>query len=211
VNGEKIAARQKLSQLRHALDTELGGLVWSHERIVADHVHVEPGSSAGDFPADAAQSHHAECLAGELRADELVALPLALVQAGIGRRNVACQGHEEGYGVFGRADRIAARCVHDHDADPGRGRHVDVVDADAGADDRPQPAGLRQKIGRQPCAAADNDAVGGPKSFLQGRAHQPRPIIELDARLAEKFQPRSFELVADQDAWHLHFLVSGEW
>ena len=64
------------------------------------------------------------------------------------------------HGVLGRRDRVAARRVHHHDALAGRGRDVDVVDADAGADDRLEPGLVRQDVGRQLRARADRDAVG---------------------------------------------------
>ena len=65
-------------QIGHALDAELGGAVGCQERIEADDLHVEAGGAAGDLAADASQADDSQGLAGQLRADELVALPLAL-------------------------------------------------------------------------------------------------------------------------------------
>ena len=121
--------------------------VGREERIEADDLHVEAGGPAGDLAADAAQADDAERLAGELRADELAALPLAGWTAGVGGGDVAGQGHEQGDGLLGGADGVAAGRVHDDDALARGGGDVDVVHADAGADDGPQLAGVFEQVG----------------------------------------------------------------
>src|SRR5262249_3182132 len=82
----------------------------------------------------------------------------------------------------------------------GCGGDVDVVHADAGADDGPQLAGVFEQLGGDARAAADDDAVGGAEGLLQGGAGQAGPVINLDAGLAQEVEAGGFELVADQDA-----------
>ena len=113
----------------------------------------------GDGLADAAQADDAQRLVGQLRAHVLVAVPLAFDQALIGRRDVARQGQHHGDRVLGRAQRVAGRRVHHHDAQPGGGLRVDVVGADAGADDGLEPMIALQHVGRDLHAAAADRAV----------------------------------------------------
>ena len=72
---------------RGGFEPEFGGLRGGDERVEGDDRHVEPDGPAGDLAADAAEADDAEGLAGELGADELAALPLALMHTGIRRRN----------------------------------------------------------------------------------------------------------------------------
>src|SRR5262249_35633687 len=83
--------RQQLVDGADDLDAELGGRS-GRERVVADEAHVEGGGAFGDLAADAAQADDAERLAGELAADELVALPLAAGRAGVGGGGEAAGG-----------------------------------------------------------------------------------------------------------------------
>src|SRR5262249_25588018 len=142
-------------------------------------------------------------LAGELRADELVALPLAAVEAAVGGGHLAGQRQEQGDGVLGGADGVAAGGVHDDDALARGGGDIDVIDADAGADDGPQFARVVEQLGRHQRLAADDDSVGGADGLLKGGALQAVALVEFDAGLAEQVEAGGFELVADEDAWHV--------
>ena len=76
----------------------------------------------------------------------LVRSHLSCLQAGVGGGDVAGQGHDQGDGLLGGADGVAAGRVHDDDALARRGRDVDVVHADAGAHDGPQLAGIFEQL-----------------------------------------------------------------
>ena len=182
--------------------------VRGEERIEAEDLHVEAGGAAGDLAADAAQADDAERLAGELGADELAALPLAGAHAGVGGGDVPGQGHQQGDGVLGGADGVAAGRVHDDDALARGGGHVDVIHADAGADDGPQLAGIFQQLGRDLGAAADDHAVGRPQGSLAGAALEAGPVVHLEAGLSQQVEAGGFEFVADEDAGMMVDLTS---
>ena len=74
----------------------------------------------------------------------LLAFPFARRTLAVGGGDVAGQGHQQGDGLLGGADGVAAGRVHDQDALARGGGDVDVVDADAGPDDDAQAAGLVQ-------------------------------------------------------------------
>ncbi len=116
MHGEEIDARQQLGQLGDGLDAHLGGAGRRQERVEADYLHVQSGGAAGDLTADASQADDAESLAGQLGADELAALPLALMHTGVGGGRVTGQDHQQRDGVLGGADGVAAGRVHDDDA-----------------------------------------------------------------------------------------------
>src|SRR5207253_3424337 len=136
---------------------------------------------AGDLAADAAQADHAERLAGQLGADELVAVPAAGLHAGVGRGDVPGQGQEQRDGVLGGGDGVAAGRVHDDDALAGGGGDVDVVDADAGPDDGPELARIFQHRGGDARAGADDHAVGGLQRFLQGGVLEAGAVVDIEA------------------------------
>src|SRR5207249_3191216 len=127
-------------------------------------------------------------LAGELRADELGALPLARLQARVGGGEVPGQGQQQGDGVLGGADGVSAGRVHDDDAAAGGGGHVDVIDADAGAGDGPQLAGVVEQVGGDLGAAADDAAVGGAEGGAQFVALEAGAVVHFEAGLPEQVQ-----------------------
>src|SRR5262245_47539448 len=59
VDGEEVAARQQMSEIRYALDTKLSGSVGSEERIEADDLHVQGDGAAGDLATDVPQADDA--------------------------------------------------------------------------------------------------------------------------------------------------------
>ena len=200
VDGQEVAMGQQLVQLRDTFDAELSGLIGCHERIEAEDLHVQTRRTPSHLAADASQADHAERLAGQLRADQFVPFPLPLPETGIRGRNVPCERHDQRNRVLGRADRIAARRVHDHDpAARGRG-NVDVIDAHAGPDDGAKLTGVFEHVRGDPRSAANDDAVGSADRFLQSGARQAVPLVELDARLTKEFETGGFQFVADQDA-----------
>ena len=79
----------------------------------------------------------------QLHAHEAVLFPFAGMGGGVRGGNVARQRHHQRDGVFGRGDGIAEGRVHHDDARGGRRRNIDIVDADAGAADRPSASSPR--------------------------------------------------------------------
>ena len=141
------------------LDAHLRGAGGLDVGVVGDDLHAEGGHPLGDQHADAAEADDAEGLLAQLDAGVLAALPLAVLERGVGRRDVAGGGDEQAAGELGGGDDVGGRRVDDHHAGLGGGGDVDVVEADAGAgDDLELPGGgdrLRVDLGR----AADEDGV----------------------------------------------------
>ena len=159
VDGEEVHPREQFVEAGRGFEAELGSLGGGDERIEGDDLHVERGGAAGDLAADPAEPDNAERLARQLRADELAAVPAAGLHRRIRRRDLPRQGKQQSDRVFRGGNGVPARRVHDHDALAGGGRHVNVVDADAGPGDGPQLAGVRQHLGRDLSLRADNDSV----------------------------------------------------
>ena len=107
-----------------------------------------------------------------LGADPLLAVPLPRLDVGVGRRDVARQGQHQGEGVLGGRQQIGGRRVDHQDAALGRRLDVDVVDADAGAADHPEPLARGEQIGGHLGAAAHHqgvvvaDQLGQPVAFF---------------------------------------------
>ena len=84
--------------------------------------------------------------------------------------------------MLGRAERVARRRVHHHDAQPRGGFLVDVVGADAGPRDRPQAAIPFQHVAADRDAAAADRAVELGQRLFQRLALQAGADFVLDAR-----------------------------
>ena len=120
---------------REQLDAHLRGPRGLHVGVVGDDLHAEGRHPLGDQHADPAEADHAEGLLGQLDAGVLGALPLAALERGVGRRDVARGGDQQTAGELGGGDDVGGRGVDDHHAGLGGGGDVDVVQADAGAGD----------------------------------------------------------------------------
>src|SRR6185437_697135 len=95
-------------------------------------------------------------------------------------------------------DDVGLRRVGDDDPAPGRGGHVDVVDADAGPADHLQPVGLVDQLRGHLRRRADHDAVvvGDPLAELG--------VVPVDADidlevLAQEVDARVADLLLDED------------
>ena len=168
---------------RRDLDAERFGALFINIGIVGEHIHVEGHRALRHARADAAHADDTECLAAQLDADVLLAVPLALMHRLIGDRDIAGHREHHGHRVLRCRNRVAARGVDDDDALGRRGRDVDVVDADAGAADDLELLGTRDDFRRD----------------LRGRAHDQ--CVEVRDDLEELL---SRELVLDDD---LEFLL----
>ena len=144
VDGEEVGLGDhpfEGQQLRAQLPGSLGADVG----VVGQQPHPEGGGPLGDQRADPAQPDHAEHLAVQLDPLPAGALPPAGDQGGVGLRDVAGLGQQEGHGVLGGGEDVGLRGVDDHHPAAGGGGHVDVVEPDAGPADHHQVGrGLEQ-------------------------------------------------------------------
>ena len=170
--------------------------------IEGDDLHLEADRALGDDRADIAAADDAERLAGDLDAHEAVLLPLAGLGRGVGGGELAGDGEHQGDGMLGGGDRIAEGRVHHDDALRGRRRHVDIVDADAGAaDDAELRRGgehLVADLGRR----ADGEAVivadDGEELLLV--LAEIGLVVDVDAAILEDLDGGLGELVGDENA-----------
>ena len=116
-------------------------------RVVGDQADVERGEALRDELADLAEPDDADGLAVELDAGVRAALPLPRPQTRVGRRDVAGGGQQQCDRVLGGGDDVRRRGVDDHHAAGRGGRHVDVVQTDAGPGDDLQAVGGREGLG----------------------------------------------------------------
>ena len=105
------------------------------ERVVRDDGHAEGAGPAGHLAADPSDPDEAECLGAKLSAGELRARPLAGADAAVGIDDPAEERERERERVFCRGHDVAEGRVHDVHPPRCRGGYIDVVDADAGAND----------------------------------------------------------------------------
>ena len=159
VQREEVGGGEDVVGRRGLLGAELPEALGGDERVVGDDAHAERLGADRDELADAAEAEDAEGLALDLGAAELAALPLAAGERGVRLRDVAGQREHQRDGVLGGRDRVGLGRVGDDDALLGRGRDVDVVDADAGAADDLQVVGAVDRLGVQLGRGADQDAV----------------------------------------------------
>ena len=173
------------------LDAELAVALGGDERVEGDDVHPERPRARGDELADAAEAEHAERLLVDLDAAELRALPASRGQRRVRLRDVAREREHQRDRVLGRGDDVRLRRVGDDDPALGRGRDVDVVDADARAADDPQVVGALDQLRVELRGRADQDAVVGadPLGELLG-ATSPSPTSTVEA-LAQQRRRRS--------------------
>ena len=174
VQGQEVAPRPQVIQPLDALDAQLLRLLGGQERVEADDRHAEPLRPLRHRQPDPAQPDDAQRLALELRAGELVAVPLAGFQAVVGLGDVPRQREQQRHGVLGRRDGVAARRVHHHDPAPGRRRHVDVVDAHAGAHDRLEPRLALEHLGGQLSCPTGSRSRRPPPAPARGPARPTR-------------------------------------
>ena len=104
-------------------------------RVVADEVHAKCRRALRDELPHMAGAKDAERLALQLRADELGAVPLAILHALVGASRVARNGEHERHRLFGGRNDVGKRRIAYDNAALGGSLAVDVVDSDAGTTD----------------------------------------------------------------------------
>ena len=158
MQGDEIGARQQRVQF-HLLHAHRHRALGREVGIERDHLHAHANRLADDDGADVACTDDAERLGLKLDAHEAVLLPLAGMGGRVCRRNLAGQRKHQRNRMLGRGDRVAEGRVHHDDATRGRGRNIDVVDADAGAADDLEVRGAFQELRRGLGGRADGKAV----------------------------------------------------
>ncbi len=121
---------------------------------------------------------------------------------GVGGRHATGEREHQRDGVLGGGDGVAAGRVHDHDALARGGGHVDVVDADAGADDRAELARVLQTLGGDLGLRADDAGIELAERGGEFVALETEAGFDFDPGVPEQFDPGGFELVGDQHARH---------
>ena len=205
VQRDEIGAAQQLVE-RDALDAEFDGAFRRQERVVGDDAHLQPLRAVGDDRADIAAADDAERLAGQLDPHEARFLPLAGLRRAIGGRDLAGQREHHRDRVLGGGDRVAVGRVHDDDAALGRRRHVDIVDADAGAPDDFQRVRGGEQLGRDLGRRAHRQPVITGDAAAQFGRIEPGRDIGFDAARPENFDRARAESVGDQHLRHLQLL-----
>ena len=204
VQRHEVGAGQHLVEVLDPLDAEGLRPVRREERIVGDHLHPQPHGARRDDRADVAAADQAERLAGDLDPHEARLLPLAGLGRGVGSRDLPGAGEHHGDGVLGGGDRVAEGRVHHHDALGRGGRDIDVVDADAGAADDAQVAGLVDQVGGHLGRRADGEAVVVADDLGELRLvlAELRLEVDLDAAVAEDLHGGVGKLVGNENLGH---------
>jgi hypothetical protein len=100
--------------------------------------------------------------------------------------------------VLGDRDRVPRRGVDDHDATLGRGVHVDVVDADAGAADDLQPRARLDDVRRDLRLTAHDEAFVVADDLQEVVARQSYTDVDLGVAF-ERVDPVLRNRVDDED------------
>ena len=106
---------------------------------------------------------------------------------------------EQGEGVLGGGDGVAAGGVYDDDAALGGGVEVDVVDARAGAGDDLQAARVREGVGRDLRLAAHDEALVAGERLAELVRGQARAYVDVSA-LLQQGDAFVSDRVGDEDA-----------
>ena len=131
-----------------------------HVRVVGHDVGFESGQPLSDQLPDAAQADDSDSLAEDLGAGERRPLPGVLAQRRIGGGDLAGGGQQQCQSVLGGAVDVRRRRVDYQHTAFGRGVHVDVVQADAGARDDLELGCGAQHLGVDGGRRADQKRVG---------------------------------------------------
>ncbi|CAO0830338.1 hypothetical protein SMICM17S_02097 [Streptomyces microflavus] len=132
VHGDEVGDFEELVQAEE-LDAHLRGAGGLDVGVVRDDLHAEGRHALRDEDTDAAEADDAEDLLAELDPGVLGALPLAVLQGGVGLGDVARGGDQQTAGQLGGGHDVGGRGVDDHHAGLGGRGDVDVVQTDARA------------------------------------------------------------------------------
>ena len=102
VHGDEVALREQLVE-GDQLGAELAGALSGDVGVVGEDLHAEALEPLGDELADAAEADDADLLLEQLDAAVLAALPRAVLEGLVGRRDVAGDGEQQADGELGGA------------------------------------------------------------------------------------------------------------
>src|SRR5690606_30530068 len=125
----------------------------------SQNAHVESLCAASNLRADAAQPEHAQDLAVELRAGELLLFPCTALHGGICLRDGAGGAKQMGERQFACSDGVAPRGIHDDHATFCCGVDIDIVNAHACATDCLQLMCGFDNLAGNLCRAAHDDRI----------------------------------------------------
>ena len=203
VDREVIDVRQHVVNLLVPLDAEFLRLLLRHERVVAEHSHLQRLGPLHHCETDTAKADDAERLAGDLGAHVLRTIPATFDQRLIRRGDIARERQHQRDRMLGGAQRVAGRGVHHDDAGPRGGGAVDVVGADAGPHDRLQPAVTLQHVGGDLHAAAADGAVEFRQRLPEVFAFESRANLVSNAgRGVQQIETFLRERVENDDRGH---------
>ena len=185
----------------HEAHLQLLGPLRRDERVVGHHIHAHGLGNPGHMGADLAQAHHAQLFLVELVAHIGLAVPAAGHGAGVGVGHVARQRQHQGQGVLGRGDRVALGRIHHDHAPLGGGRHIHVVDTNAGAANDAQLGGGLDDVGGHLGAGADHQGVVLADDRLELCRRQAGAHIHL-GHLGEDVDPRLIDGIGNQNLCH---------
>ncbi len=170
VQGDEIGAGEQLVEV-NLFDPNTARPFGRQERIVGDHLHFQAQGAPGNDRADIAAADNAERLAEQLDPHKARLFPFPGLRRAVGRGDLAGQREHHRDRVLGRGDRIAVRRIHDDDAALGRGRDVNIINADPGPADHLEGVGggdqLRGDLGRR---AHREPVIPGDAETQLGRA-----------------------------------------
>ena len=147
VDRDEVGLDQDGLQVRHQFDAERPGPLLGHVRVERHEPHAEGLGPLGHHGPDPPQADDAQGLPVKLYALESLSVPPAGLHAGVGLRDVAGLGQEQGEGVLGRRDDVGLGRIHHGDTAAGGGLDVHVVQADPGAPDHPKGLGPFEDVG----------------------------------------------------------------
>ena len=138
----------------------------------------------------------------QLDALPLGPLPLARHQGGVGLGDVAGLGQQQGHGLLGGREDVGLGGVDHHHAALGGGRHVDVVEADAGPAHHHQVGAGGQHLGGHRGGRPDDQGLGPDDGRDQLLGGQPELDVDLVAGLGHQVQTRLGQLLGDEHPTH---------
>src|ERR1051325_3906083 len=129
------------------------------EWIVRDDAHAQRRRSLGDRTTDAAQPHNAEYLAAQLCTDKSFAFPVGGFNAAISLRYISRECDQQSNRVFRGGYRVAVGRVHHDDSTCSCRRHINIVNAHAGAADYSKSRCAIEDFACDFCFASHNQPI----------------------------------------------------
>ena len=209
----KSARAEQLVEILDPLDPERQRPLGRQERVVGDHLHLQPDGARRHHRADVAAADEPQRLAGDLDPHEPRLLPLAGPGRGVRRRDLPRHREHHGDGVLGGGDRVAEGRVHHHDALGAEAAGMSTLSTPIPARPitRRLPA-LAISSARHLGGRADREAVVAADDLGQPRrvAAELRLEVDLDAAVAEDLHGGVGKLIGNKNLGHGYvILVAG--